>query len=311
MSKSLLGKSFGFSLFLLISSYTNAITPIADAHYHPHPSVEPSELIKLMDKNDVIWSSGGELTGGDYVRDSFKDYLGDRYLPLGGQSAYNKLFFRKGVSGMEDETSIEFNNILSKLRKDLETGKIVGIGELFLNNSKSSSNPKMRRKSNIFAPTYKKLLDLVAEHNGVIQIHAQSDEDTLEQLSMLADYNPNGKIILAHCGTNSSSQQIKILMESHQNIYCDLSYRHKPMLSDKRIKRFPEMEIFDESSIHDDWRELIISMPDRFMVGTDTKVLKPYTKAVKNIRSGLLANLPQDVAEKVAYKNAERILNKN
>jgi len=302
-------------LTILILIYTalaaNANLPIADVHYHPHPSVEPSNLMKLMDKNNVIWSSGGELTGGDYVRDSFKDFLGDRYLPLGGQSAYNKLFFRQGVSGMEDENSKEFSNILRALRKDLEKGKIVGVGELFLNNSKSSSNPKMRRKSNIFAPTYQKLLDLVAEHNGVIQIHAQSDEDTLEQLSMLADYNPNGKIILAHCGTNSSSQQIKILMESHQNIYCDLSYRHKPMLSDKRIKRFPEMEIFDESSIHDDWRELIISMPDRFMVGTDTKVLKPYNNAVENIRTGLLANLPQDVAEKVAYKNAEIIFNKN
>jgi len=302
-------------LTILIFIYTalaaNANLPIADVHYHPHPSVEPSNLMKLMDKNNVIWSSGGELTGGDYVRDSFKDFLGDRYLPLGGQSAYNKLFFRQGVSGMEDENSKEFSNILRALRKDLEKGKIVGVGELFLNNSKSSSNPKMRRKSNIFAPTYQKLLDLVAEHNGVIQIHAQSDEDTLEQLSMLADYNPNGKIILAHCGTNSSSQQIKILMESHQNIYCDLSYRHKPMLSDKRIKRFPEMEIFDESSIHDDWRELIISMPDRFMVGTDTKVLKPYNNAVENIRTGLLANLPQDVAEKVAYKNAEIIFNKN
>jgi len=302
-------------LTILILIYTalaaNANLPIADVHYHPHPSVEPSNLMKLMDKNNVIWSSGGELTGGDYVRDSFKDFLGDRYLPLGGQSAYNKLFFRQGVSGMEDENSKEFSNIIRALRKDLEKGKIVGVGELFLNNSKSSSNPKMRRKSNIFAPTYQKLLDLVAEHNGVIQIHAQSDEDTLEQLSMLADYNPNGKIILAHCGTNSSSQQIKILMESHQNIYCDLSYRHKPMLSDKRIKRFPEMEIFDESSIHDDWRELIISMPDRFMVGTDTKVLKPYNNAVENIRTGLLANLPQDVAEKVAYKNAEIIFNKN
>ena len=302
-------------LTILILIYTalaaNANLPIADVHYHPHPSVEPSNLMKLMDKNNVIWSSGGELTGGDYVRDSFKDFLGDRYLPLGGQSAYNKLFFRQGVSGMEDENSKEFSNIIRALRKDLEKGKIVGVGELFLNNSKSSSNPKMRRKSNIFAPTYQKLLDLVAEHNGVIQIHAQSDEDTLEQLSMLADYNPNGKIILAHCGTNSSSQQIKILMENHQNIFCDLSYRHKPMLSDKRIKRFPEMEIFDESSIHDDWRELIISMPDRFMVGTDTKVLKPYNNAVENIRTGLLANLPQDVAEKVAYKNAEIIFNKN
>jgi len=47
------------------------------------------------------------------------------------------------------------------------------------------------------------------------------------------------------------------------------------------------------------------------MVGTDTKVLKPYNNAVENIRTGLLANLPQDVAEKVAYKNAERIFNKN
>jgi len=309
MGKSLLRKSFGFSLILLISSYTKAITPIADVHFHPHPDIEPSKLLNLMHKNNVNWSSGGELTGGDSVRDSFKNYLGDRFLALGGQSAYNKLYLRNGVSAMEDDTSYDFKNILSSLRSDFESGKIVGIGELFLNNRSSNPKPKMRRKSNIFAPTYQKLLDLVAEFNGVIQIHAQSDEDTLEQLSMLADYNPNGKIILAHCGSDSTADQIKNLMEKHQNIYCDLSFRHKPMLKDKRIEKFPESEIFDESSIHDDWKELIISMPDRFMVGTDTKVLKPYTKAVKNIRSGLLENLPNEIAEKVAYKNAETIFN--
>jgi predicted TIM-barrel fold metal-dependent hydrolase len=49
-------------------------------------------------------------------------------------------------------------------------------------------------------------------------------------------------------------------------------------------------------------------MPDRFMVGTDTKTGSHYDKGINNIRSGLLSNLNQETAEKVAYKNAQRLL---
>jgi len=49
-------------------------------------------------------------------------------------------------------------------------------------------------------------------------------------------------------------------------------------------------------------------MPDRFMVGTDTKGGSNYDKGIENIRNGLLANLSEETAAKVAYKNAQKLL---
>jgi predicted TIM-barrel fold metal-dependent hydrolase len=45
------------------------------------------------------------------------------------------------------------------------------------------------------------------------------------------------------------------------------------------------------------------------MVGTDTKTEEHYDRGIENIRNGLLSNLSQDTAEKVAYKNAQKLLN--
>ena len=43
------------------------------------------------------------------------------------------------------------------------------------------------------------------------------------------------------------------------------------------------------------------------MVGTDVEGDKKFGKAIRNVRSGLLANLSPETAEKVAYKNAARL----
>jgi predicted TIM-barrel fold metal-dependent hydrolase len=71
----------------------------------------------------------------------------------------------------------------------------------------------------------------------------------------------------------------------------------------------PHQQIFTEYELDNDWKELIEDMPGRVMVGTDTKTETHYDEGIDNIRNGLLANLSQETAEKVAYKNAQRLLN--
>jgi predicted TIM-barrel fold metal-dependent hydrolase len=71
---------------------------------------------------------------------------------------------------------------------------------------------------------------------------------------------------------------------------------------------FTRALIFTSYSLNSTWKDLIEEMPDRFMVGTDTKTGSHYDKGINNIRSGLLSNLNQETAEKVAYKNAQRLL---
>jgi hypothetical protein len=100
---------------------------------------------------------------------------------------------------------------------------------------------------------------------------------------------------------------VKVL-QSHSNIYCDLSARSKPKLSDWVINKRPQAEIFTSYGLNGSWKDLIEEMPGRFMIGTDTKGGSNYDSSIGAVRNGLLSNLSQETAEKVAYKNAQKLL---
>ena len=282
---------------------------IADVHMHPHPENHPIDQLTWMNRNGVKWAGLGEIKGGRDLREKYRQAMGKRFIPFGGQSALNSIYIKHGIEGLEDLDNWMFKSLMNELEEDFASGKLKGIGELFGNNSKTNPNPKVRRKTRIDAPTYRAMLDLVAKYGGAMSIHVQMDKDSIEQLEILADHNPNGNIIWAHCGNNNYAKEARGVLLRHNNIYCDLAARHAPKLKDKVIRKRPHSEIFTSQNLDNSWRELIEEMPDRFMVGTDTKTEEHYDRGIENIRNGLLSNLSQDTAEKVAYKNAQKLLN--
>ena len=58
-----------------------------------------------------------------------------------------------------------------------------------------------------------------------------------------------------------------------------------------------------------DWARVIFDFQDRLMVGSDTWVNSQWENYDAIIQSNRvwLAKLPRDVAEKIAYRNAERV----
>ena len=57
------------------------------------------------------------------------------------------------------------------------------------------------------------------------------------------------------------------------------------------------------------WRELFLRYPDHFMVGTDTWINEQWERYPEIQRGALawLAELPRDVAQKIAFGNGERL----
>ncbi len=301
-------------LFLILSFFSTlnishaGSFPIADVHFHPNPSIHPSKTLEKINDNHVDWLASGELKGGKKVRDEYKAILKERYLPLGGQSDFNKIFFKDGEEALEDINNPLFKKTIRNLEEELKNGNISGIGELFIN---KKSRDRHGRKTNVFAPTYQKILDLVERYDGVMQIHVDSDKEAIQQLKMLANHNPNGKIIWAHCGGDTTASEVRKVLTKHPNIFCDLSSRHPPNLTDKKSRGSPNKKIFDNHNLNKSWKILIEEFPNRFMVGTDTKKLGPYNSAIYSIRNGLLSNLSKETAKKVAIDNARRIFNKD
>ncbi len=280
-------------------------TIIADVHMHPM-SQSPIEQLTWMNRNGVKWAGLGSMSR--FKRERFTEVMKQRYIPFGGQGEMNKIYFQHGSDSVEDENNEIFELMMSDLEQEFESGNIKGIGELFGNNRTTNPKPNFRRKTRIDAPTYRAMLDLVEKYGGAMSMHVQWDQDSIEQLGVLADHNPNGNIIWAHCGNDGSAYNVRKVLKNHANIYCDLSARSKPKLSDWVINKRPQAEIFTSYSLNSAWKDLIEEMPDRFMVGTDTKGGSKYDGGIRAIRNGLLANLNQETAEKVAYKNAQRLL---
>ena len=279
---------------------------IADVHMHPHPANDPTDVLAWMDRNNVQWAGLGPMTGGRSVREHYAEVMGSRYIPFGGQSQLNMIYQDGGNDALEDPERDDFKALMKMLEEDFAAGKLKGIGEIFAN-ARTTSKAWMGRKMRIDAPTNRAMLDLAAKHGGVLNMHLQWDKDSVKELGVLAGSNPAGRIVIAHCGSNTKPDDIRAILKKHQNLYCDLSARHPPKMSPKLMKKKPEQKIFTAKSLNKGWRKLIEEMPDRFMVGTDTKTEKHYDKGIEVIRKGLLANLTPETAKKVAYANAQKL----
>ena len=79
------------------------------------------------------------------------------------------------------------------------------------------------------------------------------------------------------------------------------------LLADTSLREY-EIVGFD-GELDDEWREIVFEFQDRLMVGSDTWVNSQWERYDSIIDSNRrwLAMLPRDVAEKIAYRNAERV----
>ena len=280
--------------------------PIADLHFHPAQNFTAGDAAQWFDANGVRWAGSGvkgSNMGGASTRKQYADALAGRYIAFGGQSDLNGIFKNGGLNAAEDAKNPNFLALLPKLEADLKSGAIHGIGEIFANTRASNPKEWMRRKMKIDAASNRALYALVGKYDAFITFHMHWDDDSVEQLEALIASQPSGKVLLNHCGIDSSASAMRAFFEKHANVYCELSARFKPKMPGK----FQEREIFNARKIHSDWKQLIEDFSGRFMVGTDVEGDKKFGKAIRNVRSGLLANLSPETAEKVAYKNAARL----
>jgi hypothetical protein len=63
-------------------------------------------------------------------------------------------------------------------------------------------------------------------------------------------------------------------------------------------------------TIEDSWKALFEEYPDRFVIGTDANSgrFKNYDQVIGNFRTILLPALSRQTAEKIAWKNAWRLM---
>ena len=139
-------------------------------------------------------------------------------------------------------------------------------------------------------PVIKRLIEIVVREN--IYLHAHSDEVAIVELFTI---EPRLKVIWAHAGMSSGPQAVGALLDRYPTLWVDLAIRNG--------------DVAPGGVLDPGWRAVFLRHPDRFLAGTDTWVTSRWEAlpgSVTEVRT-YSNQLPRDVAEKIAYKNAERL----
>jgi predicted TIM-barrel fold metal-dependent hydrolase len=174
-----------------------------------------------------------------------------------------------------DPTIVEM--VERELAAGTAAGPYRGLGEFHLYDNANADGPTARR------------LMQLAEQRGLVVL-AHVDDVAIERLLAHA---PNARLVWAHTGIGGVAiERVRALLERHPTLVGELSYR--PGLTD------------GDGGLAPEWRALMLAMPARFVVGSDTWInprWDDYETLMRQARRWL-GELPAPVAERIGWENA-------
>lgn len=247
------------------------LLPIFDAHLHYNAEAqEPYPLptvLELFRKNGVR----GILANSRPNDGSWK------LFEARSEELWVVPFMRPYRTRADIATWFEDPEILALIESELARARYFGIGEFHVH-GRNAAGPQMKR-----------IVDLAVARD--IWVHAHSD---VEAVDAIYAHNPRVKVIWAHTGFGTAPDTVRLLLEKYPTLMGELSYRSG---------------ITEREQLTPAWRALFAAHGDRFLIGSDTWVNErwaSYSDLIESYRAWL-AQLPRDTAEKIAFRNAERI----
>lgn len=180
-------------------------------------------------------------------------------------------------SPADRRTWFEDAELVARLRKDLDTIPYRGIGEFHVFGANAST------------PVVAEMIDLAAERS--LFLHAHADEVAIIHLVERA---PDLIVLWAHAGFDVSVTRLGELLARYPNLMIELSFRN---------------DIAAAGNLSNDWRQLFVAQPKRFLVGMDTYIASRWAELgeLADEARGWLAQLPPDVADRIAFRNAAEL----
>ncbi|MBF0277421.1 MAG: amidohydrolase family protein [SAR324 cluster bacterium] len=177
----------------------------------------------------------------------------------------------------ETGTWMNDDSIVDMIEQRLKRYRYAGIGEFHIFGD-DANLPVMRR-----------VVELAREYK--LFLHAHSDQAAIEQIFKL---DPEARVLWAHSGFDSPEEIAKLLAK-YKRLWADLAFRSEHADGDK---------------VDPEWEKLFLEFPDRILLGTDTFTPERWYYVVENAEQSRawLQSLPRDLAENIAYKNAEALI---
>jgi predicted TIM-barrel fold metal-dependent hydrolase len=174
-------------------------------------------------------------------------------------------------SWMRDDTVVPY------LEARLARYKYVAIGEFHVYGADAD------------LPVPRRMVELAKQRD--LLLHAHSDGDAVERLFRQW---PEARILWAHAGFEAPAR-VRELMRRYPNLRADLALR-SDVSADGKVDR--------------EWRVAFIEFPERFMLGTDTFTPERWHYIGEHAAwcRTWLRDLPAELAERIAWRNAETLL---
>ena len=167
-------------------------------------------------------------------------------------------------------------DVLRYVEDLLKKHRYVAIGEFHLFGADADS------------PIPRRIVQLAKQYGLVL--HAHSDVEAVERIFQ---QDPGARVLWAHSGFEQPAK-VREMLRKHKNLWADLAFRSEQGSGGK---------------VAPEWREAFLEFPDRFMLGTDTYVPERWHYVTENaaFSRSWLADLPSDLAERIAWKNGEAL----
>lgn len=255
--------------------------PLIDAHSHLQNPGALETLLAAMDRHRIarvalLGVGGVQKDDLAWIEGAARRFP-DRVIPL---------------APVPDPTAPDAAQRLDAL---LQTGRFKGAGEVHVH----QASRKIRRAAD--APGFRALLDVCARHGVPLVIHDELTPETTAELERALAHSRKATIVLAHAGSGEP-RALAGLLARHENLYLDVSGMHflrTPALATERGPLAPG------------WKALLSEHADRVLVGLDVwapQLFKPeMLDRLMTWTRRVLGELLPDVAEKIAYANAERL----
>jgi hypothetical protein len=176
-------------------------------------------------------------------------------------------------------TWFENPEIVRFVENAVQRGDYLGIGDFNL------------FEGQIHTPVVTRLLALAVERR--LLLTSRSEAATIRELFAV---EPSLHILWAPGGTSASPGTVETMLYRYPTLWVNLSLSRN--------------SIAPGGKLDPAWRDLFVRYPDRFMVGTDTYTSAAwyYFRYMLSDMRKWLAQLPPDVAERIAFRNALSLL---
>lgn len=277
-----------------------------DTHGHAVPGVTADRVISLMDQVGISHMVLMAYGRNDRLTAEIYRQYPQRILPF--------------VSSMYRAWHRQDERVLLYTENQLSTGRFRGVGEVMLRYYGIPSRNEPETNVPADSPFMKRLGDIVEKHNAVMLVHMEPEAEAMESLENLLNYNKKLKLIWGHAGTVArvglrtiGHVDMGALMDRHPNLYTDIAGVQPMSVAPSGCWRRPPITD-DRGKLLPRFRELLEKHSDRVLFGLDTpweecwteELFKRWVKWADNVVAQLADS---GIAERVMYKNAERIFN--